>query len=147
MPRYARPMKIGEWDSLGRARAILQVQLGELGAAEIAAHVALNPENGRLRILLATDIGLLDYHYQPVSADPEGPWSLRGEMHRWGSVRGLRLQTDGQVTELDDALDARWIWRFIAEDPKFDLVAESNAEGEHSPFAVLPFAAACLERA
>ena len=138
-------MKIGEWDSLGRARAILQVQLGELGAAEIAAHVALNPENGRLRILVATDIGLLDYHYQPVGADPEGPCSLRGEIHRWASVRGLRLQTDAQVTELDDGLDARWIWRFIAEDPKFDLVAESNGEGERSTFAVLPFATACFE--
>ena len=140
-------MKIGEWDSVGRARAILQVQLGELGAAEIAAHVSLNPENGRLRILVATDIGLLDYHYQPVGADPEGPWSLRGEMHRWASVHGLRLQTDGQVNELDDRLDSRWIWRLIAEDPKFDLVADSTGEGERSTYAVLPFATACLERA
>ena len=140
-------MKIGEWDTLGRARAIMQVQLGELGAAEIAAHVALNPENGRLRILVATDIGLLDYYYQPTSADPEGPWSLRGEIHRWASVRGLRLQTDAQVTELEDRLDARWVWRFISEDPKFDLVAESTGEGERSTYAVLPFATACLERA
>ena len=140
-------MKIGEWDSLGRSRAILQQHLGELGAAEIASHVALNTENGRLRILVATNIGLLDYYYQPVGADPEGPWSLRGELHRWASVRGLRLQTDAQVTELEDGLDARWIWRFIAEDPKVDLVAESIGEGERSTAAVLPFATACLEHA
>jgi hypothetical protein len=140
-------MKIGQWDSLGRARAILQVHLGELGAEEIAAHVALNPENGRLRILIATDIGLLDYHYQPSGADPEGPWSLRGEMHRWASVHGLRLQTDGQITELEDTLDARWIWRLIAEDPKIDLTAESTATGERSPWALLPLARACIEHA
>ena len=140
-------MKIGEWDTLGRARAILQLHLGELGAAEIASHVALNVENGRLRILVATDVGLLDYHYQPVGADPEGPWSLRGEIHRWASVRGLRLQTDAQVNELEDGVDARWIWRFIAEDPKVDLVAESTGEGEHSTTAVLPFATACFEHA
>ena len=140
-------MKVGEWDTLGRARAILQVHLGELDATEIAAHVALNPENGRLRILVATDIGLLEYHYQPAGADPEGPWSLRGEMHRWASVRGLRLQSDAQVTELEDRLDARWIWRLIAEDPKFDLVAESSGEGERSTYAVLPFATACLAHA
>jgi len=60
---------------------------------------------------------------------------------------GLRLQTDAQVTELEDRLDARWVWRFISEDPKFDLVAESTGEGERSTYAVLPFATACLERA
>jgi len=140
-------MKIGEWETLGRARAILQHQLGELGAAEIAAHVALNQENGRLRILIATDMGLLDYHYQPAGADPEGPWSLRGELYRWASVRGLRLQTDAQVNEQDDNVDARWIWRLIAEDPKIDLAAESHASGERSPRALLPLATACIEHA
>jgi hypothetical protein len=140
-------MKIGEWETLGRARAVLQHQLGELGATEIASHVALNPENGRLRVMLATNIGLLDYHYQPAGADPEGAWSLRGEIHRWASVRGLRLQTDAQVSEQDDGMDARWIWRLIAEDPKIDLSAESAGSGEHSPWAVLPFATACLEHA
>jgi hypothetical protein len=140
-------MKIGEWDTLGRARAVLQHQLGELGASEIAAHAALNVDNGRLRILVATDIGLLDYHYQPAGADPEGPWSLRGELHRWPSVRGLRLQTDAQVTETEDSLDARWVWRLIAEEPKIDLAAESTATGERSTGAVLPFATACMERA
>jgi hypothetical protein len=140
-------MKIGEWDSLGRARAILQYQLGELGAKEIAAHVAVNAENGRLRILVATDIGLLDYHYQPMGADPEGPWALRGEVYRWAGVRGLRLQTDAQVSELEDGVDARWIWRLIAEDPKIELTAESTGSGEHAPAALLPLAGACMEHA
>jgi hypothetical protein len=141
-------MKIGEWDSLGRSRAILQHQLGELGATEIAAHVTLNADNGRLRILVATDIGLLDYHYQPAGADPEGPWSLRGELHRWSGVKGLRLQTDAQVEEKNENVDARWIWRLIAEDPKIELTAESTAfSGEHSPWALLPLATACMQRA
>jgi hypothetical protein len=140
-------MKIGEWDSLGRARAVLQHQLDELGAAEIASHVALNEENGRLRVLVATDAGLLDYHYQPASNDPEGPWALRGELHRWGSVRGLRLQTDAQVNEQGEEMEARWIWRLIAEDPKIDLTAESDATGERSPRALLPLAIACIEHA
>jgi hypothetical protein len=140
-------MKIGEWDSLGRARAVLQHQLGELGAAEIASHVALNEENGRLRVLVATDAGLLDYHYQPAGNDPEGPWALRGELHRWGSVRGLRLQTDAQVSEQGEDMEARWIWRLIAEDPKIDLTAESDAAGERSPWALLPLAIACIEHA
>ena len=48
-------MKIGEWDNLGRARGLVQRQLGELGAAEYAAHVTVNPDNGRLRVFVATD--------------------------------------------------------------------------------------------
>ena len=140
-------MKIGEWDTLGRARAILQLQLGELGAAEIASHVALSAEYGRLRVLIATNIGLLDYHYLPTGSDPEGPWSLRGELYRWASVRGLRLQTDAQVIEGEDMVEAKWIWRLIAEDPKIELTAESSGTGEHAPIALLPLAAACLERA
>ena len=122
-------MKIGEWDSLGRARAILQRHLGELGAAEYAAHVAQNSDNGRLRVLVATDIGLLDYNYQPAGADPQGPWALRGQLYRWMSVKGLRLQTDAQLED-GDAVDARWIWRLTAEEPKIELVAESTADGE-----------------
>jgi hypothetical protein len=139
-------MKIGEWDSLGRARAILQRHLGELGAAEYAAHVTLDPENGRLRILVATDIGLLDYHYQPAGSDPEGPWALRGQLYRWVSVKGLRLQTDGQVEGEEDT-EARWLWRLTAEDPKIELTAESTAFGERSPGALLPLARACIQHA
>ena len=139
-------MKIGEWDSLGRARAILQRHLGELGAAEDAAHVTLNAETGRLRILIATDIGLLDYHYLPAGADPRGPWSLRGQMYRWVSVKGLRLQTDAQVED-DEAAEPRWIWRLSAEDPKIELTAESDAHGERSPGALLPLARACIQHA
>ena len=140
-------MKIGEWDSLGRSRAILQRQLGELGAAEYAAHVTLNVENGRLRILVATDIGLLDYHYQPAGSDPEGPWALRGQLYRWVSVKGVRLQTDAQIEDGEMDTAARWIWRLTAEDPKIELTAESTAFGEGSPDALLPFARACIQHA
>ena len=137
-------MKIGEWDSLGAARAILQRHLGELGAAEHAAHVALNPDNGRLRILVATDIGLIDYHYQPSGADLDGPWALRGQLYRWPSVLGLRLYTDAQIETTGGAADARWIWRLVAEEPKIELVAESTGSGERSPGALLPLARACI---
>ena len=138
-------MKIGEWDSLGRSRGLLQRQLGELGAAEYAAHVTLNPDTGRLRILVATDIGLLDYSYAPVGSDPEGPWMLRGQLTRWTSVKGLRLQTDAQFDE--DNSEARWIWRLVAEDPRMELSADSTGLGENGPGALLPFARACIQHA
>lgn len=137
-------MKIGEWDNLGRARGLLQRQLGELGAAEYAAHVTLNAETGRLRILVATDIGLLDYGYGPAGSDPEGDWMLRGELYRWTSVRNLRLQSDAQLNE--ETGEIRGVWRVIAEQPKIELTADSSAEAdsERSVAALLPFARACI---
>jgi hypothetical protein len=140
-------MKIGEWDNIGRARGLLQRQLGELGAAEYAAHVTLNEDTGRLRVLVATDIGLLDYTYAPAGADPEGAWLLRGELYRWASVRGLRLQTDAQLDE--ETGEVRGIWRVIAEQPKIELAADASvgAETEKSVAALLPFARACIAHA
>lgn len=138
-------MKIGEWENLGRARGLLQHQLGELGAAEYASHVMLNEENGRLRILVATDVGLLDYGYAPVGADPEGQWQLRGQLYRWASVKGLRLQTDAQIDE--ESNEMRSIWRVVADDPKFELIADSSGSEGRSASALLPFARACIQHA
>ena len=136
-------MKIGEWDNLGRARALLQRQLGQLDATEYAAHVAVN-DTGRLRIMVATDVGLLDYSYSPVGANLEGQWILRGQAHRWASVRGLRLQTDAQM---DDATEqVQEVWRLVAEDPKIELSATSDT-GDKPIEGLLGFARACLQHA
>ncbi len=137
-------MKIGEWDNLGRARVLLQRQLGELGASEDAAHVAVNSDTGRLRIYMATDLGLFDYTYTPAGGNPEGDWILRGQLYRWTSVRGLRLQTDAQIDDVTD--ETRSVWRLVAEDPKVELSATSDA-GPRAIEAVLALARACLRRA
>ena len=95
---------------------------------------------------MATDIGLLDYHYAPAGSDPEGPWALRGQLYRWVSVKGLRLQTDAQVDPEEDS-EPKWVWRLTAEDPKIELTAESTSFGERSPGALLPLARACIQHA
>jgi hypothetical protein len=139
-----RPMKIGQWDTLGRARQLLQKQLAEMGGVEYATHVAVNPDNGRLRILVASDLGLMDYHYAPAGSDPEGPWALRGQLHRWPSVRGLRLQTDAQIDESSDAIQE--VWRLVAEDPRIELTAATD-HGAVEIEAVLDLARACIQHA
>jgi hypothetical protein len=63
------------------------------------------------------------------------------------SVKGLRLQTDAQLEEGEDVTESRWIWRLTAEEPKIELTAESTAEGERSPDALLPLARACIQHA
>ena len=135
-------MKIGEWDNLGRARALLQRQLGEMGATEFATHAAVNPDNGRLRIFVASDMGLMDYQYSPAGADPEGAWILRGQLHRWAGIRGLRLQTDAQIDESVAATQS--VWRLVAEDPKIEMMATSD-DGERQIEALLAFARACVQ--
>lgn len=134
-------MKIGDWDNLGRARQLLQRQLAELGATELASHVAVNAENGRLRILLAADVGLLEYGYAPAGADPEGMWTLRGQLHRWSGIRGLRLQSDAQIDESTEVMQS--VWRLVAEEPKVELSASSD-HPETENAAVMAFARACL---
>jgi len=136
-------MKIGEWDNLGKARGLIQRQLGELRADEYAAHVGVNSDNGRMRVLVATDVGLLDYSYVPVGADPNGAWILRGQAHRWGAIRGLRLQTDAQVDEASGRDQA--VWRLVAEDPKIELAATTDVDGAIE--GLLAFARACLVHA
>ena len=137
-------MKIGEWDNLGKARGLIQRQLGELGADEYAAHVGVNPDNGRMRVLVATDIGLVEYSYSPAGADPEGAWILRGQAHRWNAIRGLRLQSDAQLDEASDRDQA--IWRLVAEDPKIELSVTTDA-GKRPIEGLLAFARACLQHA
>jgi hypothetical protein len=133
-------MKIGEWDSLGRARGLLQRQLGELGAIEYAAHVTVG-ENGRQRILVATDVGLLDYSWSSSGNDP---WLLRGQVFRWRNVHALRLQTDAQWDEQQN--EARSLWRLVADDPKIELTADSVTSRD-GVAALLAFARACLQHA
>ena len=140
-----RAMKIGEWDNLGRARALLQRQLGELGASEYASHVALNDENGRLRVYVAADIGVIEYSYSPTGADPEGPWMLRGQLYRWLSVKGVRLQTEAQMD--DEFGEVKAIWRLVAEDPKIELAATTESTGTRAVEALFAFAKACIQHA
>ena|SRR5919109_4622947 len=135
-------MKIGQWDNLGRARVLLQTQIGQLGATEHATHVTVNPDNGRLRILVATDVGLLEYGYMPAGSNPEGAWILRGSAVRWSSVRGLRLVTDAQLDEANDRVLS--VWRFVAEEPRIELAVSSD-DGDTAIEAMLAFARACLQ--
>jgi hypothetical protein len=138
-------MKIGEWDALGKARALLQRQVGDLGATELATHVTVNPDNGRMRVFVATDIGLADYSWGPAGSGTDSDWYLRGTVYRWRSVRGIRLQTDAQIGE--DTSQMRSIWRMVGEDPKIELAAEGSSTDREAVEALLAFAHACLEHA
>jgi hypothetical protein len=133
-------MKIGEWEGIGRARGVIVHQLGELDATELASHVTVG-ENQRQRILVATDIGLLDFNWSSSSTEPDAVWNLRGGLTRWPSVRGLRLQSDAQFDPVYEKVQS--IWRLVAEDPKIELTASSEPDAR-AVTALLAFANACF---
>ena len=135
-------MKIGEWEGIGRARAVVVRQLADLDAQELASHVTPG-ENERHRILVATDIGLLDFNWSPSSLEPDATWNLRGGLTRWASVRGLRLQTDAQLDPVYEKIQS--VWHLVAEEPKIELRATSEPDPREIA-ALLGFARACLER-
>jgi hypothetical protein len=136
-----RLVRIGEWDQIGRSRALVQRELGELGVNELAAHVTINPGNERQRILIATDIGLLDYNFA-AGPSKSATYELRGTLHRWPSVQGMRLQSDAQWD--DNAKTAKSVWRLVAEEPRIELAAESTETDRHQVSALLDFARACF---
>jgi hypothetical protein len=134
-------MKIGEWEGIGRSRALVAYQLGELHADEYAAHVTMF-ENGRQRIMVAADVGLFEFSYGPNSSEPDSVWYLRGALTRWQTVRGLRLQTDAQFDPVGEKVQS--IWRLVADEPKLELSSTTEDEPKALP-ALLDFARACIE--
>lgn len=136
-------MKIGEWEGIGRARAVIVHQLGDLEAQELASYVSTG-ENDRQRILVATDVGLLDFSWAPSTSEPDAVWMLRGGLTRWVSVRGLRLQTDAQFDPVYEKVQS--IWHLVAEEPRIELSATSEPD-PRAVSVLLAFAKSCLERA
>ena len=137
-------MKITEWETVGPVSVLVEKQVAMLGATEFASHAEKDPDSGRLRILVATDLGLLDYTYGPHGA-ASGSWTLHGRFNRWASVKGLRLQTDAQLEDYSHA--GRSVWRLLIEEPKAELSADSKGTDEHSETALLEFAQACIQYA
>lgn len=135
-------MRIGEWDDIGRSRALVQRQLGELGAAELATFLVVTPDSGRQRILTATDLGLLDFTYATDGSGSGAVWNLRGALTRWASVRGFRLQADAQWNEAEGT--ARGVWHVVCEEPRIEFVAATGEEPSPAASALLDFARACL---
>jgi hypothetical protein len=135
-------MKIGEWEGIGRARAVVVAQVAALEAQELAAYV-IPGENQRQRILVATDIGLFDFAWSSASPEPDAVWNLRGALTRWPAVRGMRLQTDAQFDPVYDKVQA--IWLLVAEEPRLELSA-TTVPDPRAVEALLGFAHACLER-
>lgn len=114
-------MKMHEWDEagleplFGHQEPWLTSQIEELAAIEVAAYASATPVAGVDRLLVATDLGLVDAER---SFDTSGLPILAATLVPWPEVEGVRLRWEAR---LDRAFRARAVWRLEIAAPMVSL--------------------------
>jgi hypothetical protein len=118
--------EVREWVSL---------HLAALGVEEVAVFaVALGRQDEERRVLVATEIGLLDAWYAP--RDSTARYALDLRLHPWQTVRGVELE--GHTFRLW-AREHESHWRLRIARPSIEVSADEPELGR----ALAQFAAAC----
>ena len=140
-------VKIGEWDNLGRARAVLQRQLGELGAAEYAAHVTLNQEQRAHAHLRGDRHRAARVHLRARRRRPRGRVdAARASCTDGPACKGLRLQNEAQID--DDSGEVKCGLAHGGRGPEAGAGGGLRAAWTITPIGpMLAFARACIQHA
>jgi hypothetical protein len=98
----------------------VQEHLATLGLAEIAIFAVEDgvAGDGR-RVLVATEIGLVDYRYGPQESTAR--FSLAGRLHPWQAVHGVDLRVE---TSRLWALEHRTSWSLAIARPRFRTMTD-----------------------
>jgi hypothetical protein len=100
-------------------------QLETLGIEEIAMYaIELGKTEDMRRIVVATEVGLLDETYAPT--DSTARYRLSGRLYPWQAVRGVDLRFE---TFRLWALEDRTRWSFRIASPAFQTVTEDRELG------------------
>jgi hypothetical protein len=99
--------------------------LATLGMEEIAIFaIEQGGEGYGRRVLVATEIGLLDYHYGP--RDSSARFAMRGRLLPWQAVRGVDLRVE---THQLWAREHENRWSLTMARPRFAMVTEDPVLG------------------
>jgi hypothetical protein len=99
--------------------------LATLGVEEIAVYaVEDGPDDDGRRVLVATDVGLLDYRYGPDASTAR--FAIRGRVMPWQAVRGVDLRVE---THRLWALEHRTRWSLTIARPAFRAESEDPQLG------------------
>lgn len=99
--------------------------LATLGVEEIAIYaVEDGPDDDGRRVLVATEIGLLDYRYGPRASTAR--FAIDGRVLPWQTVRGVDLQVE---TFRLWALEHRTRWSLAIGHPEFRAASEDPQLG------------------
>jgi hypothetical protein len=112
----------------------VRLHLETLGVEDVAVYAVAGREDDERRILVVTEVGLLDGWYAPRGSTAR--FSLQVRLYPWQAVRGVDLR--GETYRLW-AHEHQSRWRLRLARPALDALAESPELGR----ALTQFAAAC----
>jgi len=115
-------------------REWVRLHLNALGVDDVAVYALAGREDDERRILVVTEVGLLDGWYAPRGSTAR--FSLSVRLYPWQAVHGVDLR--GETYRLW-AHEHQSRWRLRLARPAFDALAEDPDLGR----ALTQFAAAC----
>lgn len=116
-------------------REWMSIHLAALGAGDVAIYAtATGREEDERRLLVATEVGLIDSWYGPRSSSAR--YSLSVRLYPWQAVHGVDLR--GETSRLW-AHEHETRWRLRIARPALDVVSDTPELGR----ALTQFAAAC----
>ncbi|HET8571085.1 MAG TPA: hypothetical protein VFN14_04285 [Candidatus Limnocylindria bacterium] len=122
-------MRLADWPRMpylnDELREWISLQLKTLGVDEIAVYaVESGGEDEQRRILVATEVGLLDGVYAPRGSAAR--YSLSARLYPWQAVRDVELRVE---TYRVWALEHRTRWHLRIRRPAFESASESPELG------------------
>lgn len=127
--RYV-PMRLTEWPRMPylneEVRDWIALELKNLGVEDLAVYaLEAGREGDERRVMVATEIGLLDHRYAPFGSSAR--YRLAMLLYPWQVLRGVELRAD---TFRLWAMEHRTRWSFRLHHPHFEVATESPDLGQ-----------------
>lgn len=117
-------MRLADWPRMpylnDELREWVTLQLGGLGVDEIAIYAVEAGDDEQRRVLVATEVGLLDGWYGPRGSTAR--YTLRTRLYPWQAVRDVELRVE---TYRVWALEHRTRWHLRIRRPAFESATEA----------------------
>lgn len=121
-------MRLADWPRMPylneEVREWVALQLQGLGVDEIAVYAVEAGDDEQRRVLVATEIGLVDAWYGPRGSTAR--YALRARLYPWQAVRDVDLRIE---TYRVWALEHRTRWHLRIRRPAFESATESPELG------------------
>ena len=123
-------MRLTEWPRMpflnDEVKEWIALELQSLGVEDLAVYaLEAGTEGDERRVMVATEIGLLDHRYAPFGSSAR--YRLAMLMYPWQVLRGVELRSD---TFRLWAREHRTRWSFRLHHPHFEAATESTDLGQ-----------------
>jgi len=123
-------VRLSEWPRMPilneEVREWIGVELQSLGVEDLAVYaLEAGREGDERRVMVATEIGLLDHRYAPFGSSAR--YRLAMLLYPWQVLRGVELRAD---TFRLWAMEHRTRWSFKLHHPHFEVATESPELGQ-----------------